>query len=191
MAKHEAVTTQSQHPWRATVRTILAVIVALAAIAPSIYTAATQGSLEAATGAGALALGIAAAITRIMALPAVEVFLQRFIPWLAAGRENDRIIEPSSIRFGEDAVEGSSKGYGWKPLFSTAEGTQFWDIWVEPGIGNQRPDKLNASPIEAITFEDAVRKFVEFRPEMAKEFDFGNYITFQGRTVWSEFELAR
>ena len=89
MAKHAAVTTQSQHPWRATVRTILAVIVALAAMAPSIYTAATMGSPEAATGAAALALGIAAAITRIMALPGVESFFQRFLPWLAAGTKTD------------------------------------------------------------------------------------------------------
>ncbi|WIV42602.1 DUF2964 family protein [Glutamicibacter nicotianae] len=89
MSKHVAVTTQSQHPWRATVRTILAVIVALAAMAPSIYGAATMGSPEAATGAAALALGIAAAITRIMALPGVESFFQRFLPWLAAGTKTD------------------------------------------------------------------------------------------------------
>lgn len=89
MANHAAVTTQSQHPWRATVRTILAVIVALAAMAPSIYTAATQDNPEAATGAAALALTIAAAITRIMALPVVEAFLQRFLPWLAAGTKAD------------------------------------------------------------------------------------------------------
>lgn len=89
MAKHAAITTQSQHPWRATVRTILAVIVALSAMAPSIYSAATQGSPEAATGAAALALGIAAAVTRIMALPMVEAFLQRFLPWLAAGTKDD------------------------------------------------------------------------------------------------------
>ncbi|MGJ3403279.1 hypothetical protein [Glutamicibacter sp. Je.9.36] len=89
MAKHAAVTTQSQHPWRATVRTILAVIVALSAMAPSIYSAATQGSPEAATGAAALALGIAAAVTRVMALPVVEEFFQRFVPWLAAGRQGD------------------------------------------------------------------------------------------------------
>lgn len=89
MAKHSAITTQSQHPWRATVRTILAVIVALSAMAPSIYSAATQGSPEAATGAAALALGIAAAVTRIMALPMIESFLQRFLPWLAAGDQGD------------------------------------------------------------------------------------------------------
>ncbi|UTT40267.1 hypothetical protein NMP99_02855 [Glutamicibacter mishrai] len=47
------------------------------------------GSPEAATGAAALALGIAAAITRIMALPGVEAFFQRFLPWLAAGTKDD------------------------------------------------------------------------------------------------------
>lgn len=85
MAKHEAVTTQSQHPWRATIRTILAIVIALAAMAPVVYTAATMQSFELATGAAAAVLTIAAAITRIMALPVVEAFLQRFVPWLAAG----------------------------------------------------------------------------------------------------------
>lgn len=89
MGKHAAVTTQSQHPWRATIRTILAVVIALAAMAPVVYTAATMQSPELATGAAAAVLTIAAAITRIMALPAVEAFLQRFLPWLAAGARGD------------------------------------------------------------------------------------------------------
>lgn len=89
MAKHKAVTTQSQHPWRATIRTILAVIIAVAAMAPVVYTAATMQSPELATGAAAATLTIAAAITRIMALPVVEAFLQRYIPWLAAGARGD------------------------------------------------------------------------------------------------------
>lgn len=85
MGKYEARTTQSQHPWRATARTIFAVVTALAAMAPVIYTAATQQSPELATGAIATALAITASITRILALPVVESFLQRFVPWLAAG----------------------------------------------------------------------------------------------------------
>lgn len=89
MSKHKAVTTQSQHPWRATVRTVLAIIIALAAMAPVVYTAATMQSPELATGAAAAALTIAGAITRIMALPVVEAFLQRFLPWLAAGARGD------------------------------------------------------------------------------------------------------
>lgn len=89
MGKHAAVTTQSQHPWRATIRTVLAVIIAVAAMAPVVYTAATMQSPELATGAAAAVLTIAAAITRIMALPVVEAFLQRFVPWLAAGARGD------------------------------------------------------------------------------------------------------
>ncbi|WP_202605334.1 hypothetical protein [Glutamicibacter soli] len=89
MAKHMVMTTQSQHPWRATIRTILAIVIALAAMAPLVYTAATMQSPELATGAAAAVLTIAAAITRIMALPVVEAFLQRFVPWLAAGARGD------------------------------------------------------------------------------------------------------
>ena len=79
------------HGWRRTVRTIFAVLVALAAIAPLIYRAAALAEPEDATGWLAAVLGVAAAITRVMALPAVEAFLQRFAPWLAAeaGSESD------------------------------------------------------------------------------------------------------
>ena len=94
MAKHAATTTQSLHPWRATVRTVFAVVIALAALAPAIYSAATTQSPELATGAAAGALAVAAAITRIMALPGVEAFLQRFIPWLAAGDRGDEPADP-------------------------------------------------------------------------------------------------
>lgn len=102
MSKHAAVTTQSQHPWRATARTILAIVIALAAMAPVVYTAATMQSPELATGAAAAVLTIAAAITRIMALPVVEAFLRRFVPWLAASARGD---EPPASTV---AVSGSS-----------------------------------------------------------------------------------
>lgn len=84
MAKHIATTTQGVHPWRATTRTVFALVIALAAAAPFIYEAAVQHNPELATGAAAGALAIAGAITRIMALPVVESLLQRFLPWLAA-----------------------------------------------------------------------------------------------------------
>jgi len=87
MAKHAAVTTQSQHPWKAVTRTILQAIVALAAAAPLVYTAITQADPAAAAGGAAVALGVAGAITRVMALPVVEQFLRRFLPFLAAGSE--------------------------------------------------------------------------------------------------------
>jgi len=90
MSKHRAATpTQTAHPWRATVRTVLAGVIALSAMAGPIYTAIAEASPEAATGAAAIALGIAGAITRTLALPQVEGFLRRFAPWLAAGTDQD------------------------------------------------------------------------------------------------------
>lgn len=77
MAAHAAVSTQEQHPWRATARTMLAGVVALAAAAPLIWTAATGDSPEAATGAGATFLIVSGAITRVMAVPAVNAVLAK------------------------------------------------------------------------------------------------------------------
>lgn len=95
MSKHIATTTQGEHPWRAVIRTTLAIIGALAAMAPVIYVAITQQSAEAATGAAAGVLAIAGAITRVLALPVVEQFLQRFLPWLAASARGDEpAVEP-------------------------------------------------------------------------------------------------
>lgn len=81
----ERVATQSQYPWRATIRTILAVVIALAARSLVVNAAATMHGLELATGSVVVALIIAAPFTRIRALPVVEVFPQHFVPWLAAG----------------------------------------------------------------------------------------------------------
>lgn len=77
--------TQTRHPWRATVRTVFAVVVALAAMLPLLVEASGVDETLAPV-AGALA--IAGAITRVMALPAVNAFLARFVPWLAAGDES-------------------------------------------------------------------------------------------------------
>ena len=110
MAKHEAKTTQSAHPWRATTRTVFTAIIALAALAPVIYSAITQSSPELATGAGAGVLFVAGAITRVMAIPGVEAFLQRFIPWLAAAERNDpAVTEPERTGF-DNALRGTDNG---------------------------------------------------------------------------------
>lgn len=104
MSKHIATTTQGEHPWRAVIRTTLAIIGALAAMAPVIYVAITQQSAEAATGAAAGVLAIAGAITRVLALPVVEQFLQRFLPWLAAsarGDEEPAITQPETNDTGD------------------------------------------------------------------------------------------
>ena len=81
MGKHTAGATQTKHPWRATVRTGFAVVIALAAMMPALVNAT---GLDETAGPVAGALAIAGAITRVMALPAVETFLERFAPWLAA-----------------------------------------------------------------------------------------------------------
>lgn len=73
--------TQARHPWRATIRTVFAGVVSLAAIWGLIVQAAgidSAGTVVAAT------LAVAGAVTRILAIPGVEAWLRRFFPWLAA-----------------------------------------------------------------------------------------------------------
>lgn len=83
------VPTQVRRPWRATLRTAFQALVALAALAPLIAAA-----IEEATGYDldgvpfvVTVLACAAAVARVMALPAVEVFLRTFVPFLAAAPE--------------------------------------------------------------------------------------------------------
>lgn len=78
------VPTQVKRPWRATVRTAFAALVALASMAPLVYSAAYQNDPEKATGWSTVALAIAAGVTRVLAVPAVETFLQAYLPFLAA-----------------------------------------------------------------------------------------------------------
>ena len=82
-------TTQGKYPWRAVVRTAFAVVASLAVGAPLVFEAATQHSAGEATGGAAIALGVASAITRVLAIPWVENFLQSFIPWLAAAPKTE------------------------------------------------------------------------------------------------------
>ncbi len=79
MSEHRA--TQTRHPWRATVRTIFAAVVALAAIWAAIIEAA---GVDQTASVVAASLALTGAITRVMALPGVEAWLRRFVPWLAA-----------------------------------------------------------------------------------------------------------
>lgn len=72
-----ASATQTEHPTRATIRTVLQATIALAAAAPLIYQAITDQSPETAAGAGAVFLGVAAAITRLSAVPIVEKALRQ------------------------------------------------------------------------------------------------------------------
>lgn len=83
-------TTQSTHPWRATVRTILAVVAGLALLVPAVLDAVSDGDPSSLGAWTAGALAVSGAVTRVLALPAVEEFLERFLPWLAASTREDR-----------------------------------------------------------------------------------------------------
>ncbi|MFJ2618148.1 hypothetical protein [Glutamicibacter sp. NPDC087344] len=126
MAKHEAVTTQSAHPWRATVRTIFAAVIALAALAPLIYSSAAQQSPELATGAVGGVLVAAGAITRIMAIPGVEAFLQRFLPFLSAAQRDDPLVTVKDVQVmtGTEVQEISKDLQDRARSAKRAEGTQ-------------------------------------------------------------------
>lgn len=70
--------TQVAHPWQAVVRTVFAGFIGVCAILPLLFTEAPTG------GVFALALTVAGAVTRIMAIPEVNVWLDRFLPFLSA-----------------------------------------------------------------------------------------------------------
>lgn len=78
-----AAATQTRYPWRATIRTVVAFVVAVAAATPLVYTAVAQQDPSTATGAAAVALTVAGSVTRLMAAPAVDSIIRRFLPWLA------------------------------------------------------------------------------------------------------------
>lgn len=78
--------TQTEHPYRATIRTAFAVVIALAVGAPLLIEASGAGTDVAGV---AVILAVAAAITRVMALPWTNEFLERFIPWLAAAPKSE------------------------------------------------------------------------------------------------------
>jgi hypothetical protein len=68
-----AAPSQVRHPWRATARTAVALLVALLPVVPEVL-----GGLHLDTTAlGAQTLAVAAGITRVMALPAVNDLLTR------------------------------------------------------------------------------------------------------------------
>lgn len=74
--------TQVRRPWRTTARTLFQALVALCVLFP-VLVDQTGLRVEDAPWL-AIPLAVAAAIARIMALPQVNAFLARFIPFLAA-----------------------------------------------------------------------------------------------------------
>lgn len=72
--------TQTQHPMRATIRTVFAVVVALATLVPYVVAELNVP----AEGFVAQVLAVAGVVTRVLAMPAVNAFLTEWAPWLAA-----------------------------------------------------------------------------------------------------------
>jgi len=72
-------TTQEAHPWRTTARTAFQVLIGLAVIIPLV-----ADELELSAPWALAVVGVAAGFTRVMAIPAVEAFLEHHLPWLAA-----------------------------------------------------------------------------------------------------------
>ncbi|MEH1014605.1 hypothetical protein V6U90_16025 [Micromonospora sp. CPCC 206060] len=86
-------TTQTRHPWRATVRTIFAGTVAALSLLPTVaVTAGVDG-----VPLVAQAVVVAGAVTRVMALPGVDDFLRQFVPWLASAPADEQQT-PGTLR---------------------------------------------------------------------------------------------
>lgn len=81
-AEHGKQPTQTVYPGRATLRTLVAAAIAFIPVGTALITAADLDSVPLIAGF----LGLGAAITRVMAMPATEAFLQRYVPWLAASQ---------------------------------------------------------------------------------------------------------
>ncbi|MBW0270789.1 hypothetical protein ATM97_07155 [Nocardia sp. MH4] len=83
MARHARPEGPSQvrFPWRAVTRSVFQAGVGIAAAMPVIVE--SSGLSSTAWGVGT-AIGVSAAVTRIMAVPAVNLALAQWAPWLAA-----------------------------------------------------------------------------------------------------------
>lgn len=72
--------TQTQHPGRATLRTVVAGLLGLVTLLPYILAGAHLDG----TVLGGQALAVSAAVTRVLAIPGVNTWLTENVPWLAA-----------------------------------------------------------------------------------------------------------
>lgn len=84
MSKHAKPTptaSQVSRPRAATIRTILAALVGALPLIPEIVRMYGWDSVPWIAAVAA----VAAATTRVLALPAVEAYLEKYAPWLSAG----------------------------------------------------------------------------------------------------------
>lgn len=80
-------TTQERYPYRGATRTVFQMVVSLAAMWGVVVQAAGLPGWSWV----AISLAVAAGITRVMALPDVEVFLRKFLPFLSAAPKPDSV----------------------------------------------------------------------------------------------------
>lgn len=89
--------TQTKHPWRATVRTVFAAVVAAVTLIP-VVAAGLWGS-DSTPALVTHVVVVSGVVTRILARPQVNDLLERFVPWLAAapaeGKEIASALEAS------------------------------------------------------------------------------------------------
>lgn len=71
--------TQIRHPGRATLRTIAAALIGALPLVPIV---AHESGLDKAAWL-AVPIAVAAGVTRVLALPAVDDWMRRYVPWLA------------------------------------------------------------------------------------------------------------
>ncbi|ROO51474.1 hypothetical protein EDC02_6352 [Micromonospora sp. Llam0] len=80
-----AVTTQSRHPWRATLRTAVAATIAALPLIPLAASEAGIDTVPAVAGV----VAVTGAITRVMAIPGVDAWLRAYAPWLASAPRHE------------------------------------------------------------------------------------------------------
>lgn len=73
--------TQEKYPWRATIRTIVQAVAGFASMWALMVAAL---GLDESLPWVAASLAVTGAITRVMAVPEVNEWLDRYVPWLAA-----------------------------------------------------------------------------------------------------------
>lgn len=74
--------TQVRHPWRATARTVAAATVTALPLVPVVVHELGLESVPWIVSAVAVVGGV----TRVLAMPAVDGWLRRYVPWLAASK---------------------------------------------------------------------------------------------------------
>ncbi len=80
MSQPDAQTpTQTRHPWRAVTRTVVAALLGLVPIA-----VATIAELGLSGPVVVSALAVLGGVTRVLAMPSVNQWLEDYVPWLAA-----------------------------------------------------------------------------------------------------------